>query len=171
MLILVTLNHHYSVLYLSIIDVVFMGHLWQLRSNAVMNICTSWRKALRNIWRVNGRTHCNIIASLSVYLPLEDALKHRFQKFHDNMLQTGSDFLKMIIQNALKNPFSIYCDIVVEVKLFQENSRDIIMERKMDTEAKVNVIKELIDIRDQTSNCNMLSVEEVSEMIDCLCTS
>ena len=41
----------------------------------------------------------------------------------------------------------------------------------MDTEAKVNVIKELIDIRDQTSDCNMLSVEEVIEMIDCLCTS
>ena len=41
----------------------------------------------------------------------------------------------------------------------------------MDTEAKVNVIKELIDIRDQTSDCNMLSMEEVSEMIDYLCTS
>ena len=137
-----------------------------------MNICTSWRKALRNIWRVNGRTHCNIIASLSDCLPLEEALKHRFQKFHDNILKTGSDFLRMIIQNALKNPFSIYCDNVIEAKLFQENSRDIInMERRMDTEAKVNVIKELIDVRDQTSDCNILSMEEVSEMIDCLCTS
>ena len=138
-----------------------------------MNICTSWRKALRNIWRVNGRTHCNIIASLSDCLPLEhveDALKHRFKKFHDNILKTGSDFLKMIIQNARKNPFPVYCDNVIEVKLFQEN-RDISLERKMDTEAKVNVIKELIDIRDQTSDYNMLSMEEVSEMIDCLCTS
>ena len=136
-----------------------------------MNICTSWTKALMNIWRVNGRTHCNIIGSLSDCLHLEDALKHRFQKFHDNILKTGSDFLKMIIQNALKNPFSIYCDNVIDVKLFKENSRDISMERKMDTEAKVNVIKELIDIRDQTSDCNMLSMEEVSEMIDFLCTS
>ena len=32
------------------------------------------------------------------------------------------------------------------------------MERKMGTKAIVNVIKELIDIRDQTSDCNMLSV-------------
>ena len=40
----------------------------------------------------------------------------------------------------------------------------------MDTEAKVN-FKELIDIRDQTSDCNMLSMEEVSELIECLCTS
>ena len=118
-LILVTLNHHCSVLYLSNIAAVFMGHLyllWQLRSNAVMNVCTSWRKALRNIWRVTGRTHCNIIASLSDCLPLEDALKHRFQKCYDNILKTGSDFLKMIIQNALKNPISIYCDNVIDFK-------------------------------------------------------
>ena len=94
--------------------------IWQLRCHAVMNICTSWRKALRNIlWRVNGRTHCNIIASLSDCLPLEDALKHRFQKFHDNILKTGSDFLKMIIQNALKNPFSIYLRKIVEILVWR----------------------------------------------------
>ena len=30
-----------------------------------MNICTSSRKALRNIQKVNGRTHCDVVALLS----------------------------------------------------------------------------------------------------------
>ena len=77
----------------------------------------------------------------------------------------------MIINNALRNPFILfiylsYCDDVIEVKLFQESSKDISMDRKMDTEAKINVLKELIDVRDQTSDCNMLSMEEVNELTD-----
>ena len=143
--------------------------LWQLRSKEVKTTCTSWRKALRNIWRINCRTHCDIVAMLSDCLPLEDALKHRFQKFHDNISKKGNNFLRMVVSIASRNPFSVYYDNLKECQRFQEDSKNICFDRKLSFEVKVNALKELIDIRDRISVCNALSLEEVNEMIDSLC--
>ena len=56
--------------------------LWPLhsRSTAVQKMCTDWRKALRSLWNVSARTHCDIIAALSNQMPLIITLEKRFIK-------------------------------------------------------------------------------------------
>ena len=82
---------HYSVVFLNNIVAVFMvlhcGLLWV---NGFRNICISWRKALRNIWKISNRTHCNLVAMLSDSEPLEQRLVQIFKKFIDKALMYGS---------------------------------------------------------------------------------
>ena len=143
--------------------------LWSLRSKAVMTLCTSWRKALRKIWGVHYMTHCNIVALLSDCPPLENALKYRFQKFHECIMRTGSDFMKLVIMNALRNPFSVFCDNRNEVNCFLEGEMNT--KQNDDTVSVVNVLKELIEIRNQVSVCDMFSLHEVEQMIEDICIS
>ena len=63
-------------------------------SNGFRNICISWRKALRKIWKISNRTHCKLVAMLSDSDPLEQRLVHIFKKFIDKALMYGSRLLK-----------------------------------------------------------------------------
>ena len=36
----------------------------------IQSLCVDWRKALRCVWSVNTRTHCDIISSLSNQFPI-----------------------------------------------------------------------------------------------------
>ena len=67
-------------------------------SNGFRNICISWRKALRKIWNINNRTHCNIVAMLSESDPLEQRLVQIFKMFSDIALMYGSRLLQSTIQ-------------------------------------------------------------------------
>ena len=41
---------------------VFYGSpLWPLEGAMIQSLCVDWRKALRCVWSVNNRTHCDII--------------------------------------------------------------------------------------------------------------
>ena len=60
--------------------------LWPLQSTAVQQICTDWRKALRSLWNVSPRTHCDIIAALANQMPLIITLEKRFIRFIVNNL-------------------------------------------------------------------------------------
>ena len=52
-----------------------------LQSNNVAKLCIAWRKALRRIWNVSPRMHCDVICLLSESIPLEICMKQRFLKF------------------------------------------------------------------------------------------
>ena len=44
--------------------------LWSLTSTLVESVCVDWRQALRYLWRVDPRTHCNLITAVSNQIPL-----------------------------------------------------------------------------------------------------
>ena len=44
--------------------------LWSLKSTIVEYMCVDWRRALRSLWRVDHRTHCELITSASNLIPL-----------------------------------------------------------------------------------------------------
>ena len=37
------------------------SRLWSLKSIIVESMCVDWRKASRSLWRVDPRTHCDLI--------------------------------------------------------------------------------------------------------------
>ena len=52
--------------------------LWLLTSGSVQSLCINWRKALRSLWKLSPRTHCDIITALSQNMPLIVNLEKRF---------------------------------------------------------------------------------------------
>ena len=49
--------------------------LWDLNSSVVKKVCVAWRKALRKLWRLPARTHCDIVALVSDCIPLDFSLE------------------------------------------------------------------------------------------------
>ena len=86
---------------------VFYGSpLWPLEGAMIQSLCVDWRKALRCVWSVNNRTHCDIITSLSNQFPLILRLKKRFIKLISNCLVSQNNIVKIISQVAICNPMS-----------------------------------------------------------------
>ena len=80
--------------------------MWPLEGAMIQSLCVDWRKALRCVWSVNNRTHCDIITSLSNQFPLILRLKKRFIKFIINCLVSQNNIVKIISQVAICNPMS-----------------------------------------------------------------
>ena len=81
---------------------VFYGSpLWPLEGAIVQSVCADWRKALRCVWSVKNRTHCDIITSLSNQFPLILSLKKRLIKFIRNGLSCQTKICIMIIFHVI----------------------------------------------------------------------
>ncbi len=89
--------------------------LWLLSSHIVNKHCTGWRKAIWKMWRLSHMTHCDVITLISDYIPLEVSLQLRFCKFSSNILKYGWNVVKTVAKVALRNPFSTYCNNVLEI--------------------------------------------------------
>ena len=48
---------------------------------SLRQVCVAWRKALRRVWRLSPRTHCNTIYLLSECEPMEVIIQRRFINF------------------------------------------------------------------------------------------
>lgn len=153
--------------------------LWLLSSHAVNNVCVSWRKALRKVWRLSPMTHCNVITLLSECYPLDICLKQRFCKFTSNILKYGSVILRSVMKAALKNPFSTFCKNYTEISSTCD-SQDMslchmaLVIRWYDTvpsdcKNKIGVLHDMIDVRDEWKKCDVLNIDEVHDIIEDIC--
>ena len=52
--------------------------LWSLKSTVFESMYVDWRKALRSLWRVDPRTHCDLITAVSNQIPLILSLSNIF---------------------------------------------------------------------------------------------
>jgi exonuclease III len=147
--------------------------LWNLNGKGVSDLCTSWRKALRNLWSVHYQTHCDIIIGLSGQLPLILNLQARFCRFITKCLQSQNDVVKLVSQFAICNPLSntgrnyldLYClnesNFVVDKKswFFKAENLSVIL----------GTLKELIEVRDGRMECETLNMMDVNALIIDLC--
>jgi len=60
--------------------------LWDLEHNAVISVCTAWRKGLRRVWGLPYNSHGSILAALALQLPLYDELHWRSLTFTQRCL-------------------------------------------------------------------------------------
>ena len=63
--------------------------LWDLRSKDAEKLYTSWNVTIRNVYRLERRTHRSLIEPLSGCLHLKTMLSSRFVKFHQELLKSS----------------------------------------------------------------------------------
>ena len=129
------------------------------------DFCVDWRKALRCVWSLNNRTHCDIITSLSNQFPLILSLKKRFIKFIRNSLVCQKNIVKIISQFAICNPMSNTGTLDSDGKLSIKSDMNDwhLISDKVCTE--IDVLLDLINIREGNISCDGFTVEEMNFMI------
>ena len=140
-----------------------------VKSNAAKSICTDWRKSLRSLWKVNHRTHCDIIIALSNQLPLITSLEKRFVKYITNSLYCANSFVNVVTKFA--NPmFSIGSNYRNLLNSHGElNCLNSILkwEEKKDT---ILTLRESTEIRDGLQECIGFTHDEIGAIILNICT-
>ena len=134
-------------------------------------MCVDWRKALRSLWRVDPRTHCDLITAVSKQIPLRKILI----KFISACLSTSNCIVKIITEIAICNPMSCSRDNYRELL----NGQGTLNLEPCPLSWKYNLtnlrndmytFKELIDIRDGIKECNGFTKAEISLFILNICT-
>ena len=136
--------------------------------------------SLRKIWRLSPMTHCNVVALISDSKPLDVSLKQRFCKFSYGIFKHGSMVLKAIATVAKNNPFSVYGNNYVDISsmyngdLVKFNILNTIYNKWVETiseelKSNVNVLQEMIEIRDGVKACVSLCMDDVQFIIDDIC--
>ena len=84
----------------------YRSPLWSISGAAVQALRDDWRKTLRSMWRLNPRTHCDLITALSSQIPLIVSLKKIIVKFINRCISSHNTTLQLIFCVAINNPFS-----------------------------------------------------------------
>ena len=132
------------------------------------------RKALRCVWSVNNRTHCDIITSLSNQFPLILRLKKRLIKFISNCLVSQNNIVKIISQVAICNPVSNTCS---NYRCTSDSDGKLSIKSNMNDWhlipdnvcTKIDVLHDLIYIREGNISCDVFTGEEIDFMIYAIC--
>ena len=148
--------------------------LWDLRSKSVGTICTAWRKALRKLWGLAPLTHGDVIALLSDSLPLLVILKERFSKFVHKAMNHNSPVINSVAKLSIANPWSNcsanYRQILNECgTMYDVSVHDIgrVWQAGLSnvTTSNVNVLSEMLDIRNGLKTFNILDDDDVNCII------
>ncbi len=130
------------------------------------------------MWRVSLMTHCNIITLLSESKPLELGLMQRFCKFGKTIFQKGLPLIQSIGNIAIYGPRSSfgmnYCEIRCKYDDDFNNAHVMIDQNRNDSLnyqmiQNVNVLKDMIDVRDCVKECAILNMDDVMYIIDDIC--
>ena len=76
----------------------------------------------------------------------------------------GSRLLKSTIQMACLNPTSVYCSNANEAEQIIANYNN----EDNEVQCTVDILRDLLDIRDGMKECDLLSKDEIGQMIDFL---
>ena len=71
-------------------------------SNYVETFYTAWRKAIRAIWKLPFRTHCNLLPGINNILPIDVMLEQRCIKFIWTLLHSPNIIVNSVIRSAIK---------------------------------------------------------------------
>ena len=61
----------------------------------------AWRKAIRAIWKLLFRTHCNLLHGINDTLPIDVMLEQRFIKFIWTLLHSPNIIVKYVMRSAI----------------------------------------------------------------------
>ena len=148
--------------------------LWLLNSNEVEAVCVAWRKALRNVWKLHPQSHCNIVSALAG-IPLKVSLKLRFLKFFNNCTKSKNAVAKSIAAMCISNPTSCagrnYRYLLDNNGVLKVTELYDWQNMLHDMTDSLNVLREMIDVRDGFKNCMYFNIEEVNYVIEDICVN
>ena len=148
----------------------------------------TWRKALRQIWRLSNRTHCYIVKCLSSGNCDLHMFVNRFLKFFLNMYNHSVSVIRHVCRVSLCSSLSvlyenfIFCcnalkfeQNLVLAKTSQEISKIVRSFfnsncKNVTNQCCTDVVRELCNVRDKMSQC-ILNRDEVQCIINVLCTN
>ena len=142
-------------------------------------IYKAWRMALRRVWRVPWRTHCNLLPHLAEVMAPELWFAKRAINFVNLAINSQNQYVKSVSNMGLHGSYSIFGGNVrwlqykynLDVKQIYRQWNDVCKgEQHIPLIRQAVQIKELCYMRDRYYNENFTR-EEISEIIEYLCTS
>ncbi len=130
------------------------------------------------MWHVSPMTHCNIITLLSQSKPLELGLMQRFCKFGKTIFQKGSPLIQYIGNIAIYEPRSVFGMNYCEIKCKYDddfNTAHVMIDQNWNYSLNyqmiqsVNVLKDMIQVRDCVKECAILNIDDVMYIINDIC--
>ena len=80
--------------------------LWNFGSNYVETYYIAWSKAIRAIWKLPFRTHCNLLHGINHTIPIDVMLEQRCIKFIWTLLHSPNNIVKSVMRSAINNGYS-----------------------------------------------------------------
>ena len=72
-------------------------------SKKIEDIYVLWHKAIRRIFKLPYRTHCNLLPLIVNDLPIDVQLHLRFLKFSLNSVSSDNDIIAICAKHAINN--------------------------------------------------------------------
>ena len=165
-----------STLFMSQCSSLYGCHLWNLDDNKIKELCTAWNVSSRNILGLDARTRTYLISPLMKAMPIRDIIMHRMLSFFLNGINHKSNVISYFFKNLLTSNSSVMLRNVntilqkanIEYKdIFHINKNFVKQKFKENTaqpDWRVNMVKELLDIRDKQLH-SILEQNEVNIML------
>ena len=158
--------------------------LWDLSSKEVQSFYTSWRKAVRYIWRIPHRTHNRLLPLICGDPPVETQIHRRFINFISKVVNSNNIIVKTcgnLVINGSQSSASKSLTLIASKYGLDKHSlvsscwQSLFSFRdnedfSQDDEKSAAFIRELCEARDGKLKTN-LSRAELGEIIDFVCTS
>lgn len=160
----------------------FYGCLLLPFSSCLKKLAVTWRKALRQVWRLSNRTHCAILRGLHSGLCDMHMFVGRWLKFVTNIVNNGSEIVQLIYKLAMDMPSTLLSRNTDYCLTFLNNDNfDAIMQPNVGTFVKMkcsacktqmnsNTVIELCNARDRLSDC-VLNQNEILFIIEDICSN
>ena len=157
--------------------------LWDLMSKDAEKLYRTWNVTVRNVYRLDRRTHRNLIEPLSNCLHLKGMLLSRFVSFHRELLKSRKfsvRFLARLQQNDLRTSAGRTLHSLLEEcrifgydleKLTPGRVKSCVRYAPVTSEWEVKLAKELLALRDRQLVVNGFGHDEVEEMFNYICTN
>ena len=166
--------------FLSQCSALYGCHLWNLDDNKVKELHTAWNVSCRKVLGIDPRTRTHLLSHLMNSMTIENIIMHRMSSFFLNGLNHPNNVVNTFFKNVLVSNSSVmlrnlntiqnklkikYGDFLIlkkyEIRKFFETNN-------IESNWRVNMIKELLNIREQQLVCN-LTQNETKELLQYVC--
>ena len=158
--------------------------LWNLQSKNCEKLFNAWSVAVRNVMKVDRKTHRHLIESLSGYPHIKTVLYARYVKFYQSMINSPKFSIRFLARLFEKDKRSVLGKTLRHtLDVCNLNSRNIdhltpsLVKRKMEYvrtpaghEWVADMAQELINVRDSKIEVHGFMTDEIIDMLDFVCT-
>ena len=142
-------------------------HLWSLEDNKIKELYTAWHVGCRKVLGLDSRTRTYMLSHLLKTMPIEDLISYRMCCFFLNGMNNSNSIIKSFFSNSLVSSSSCIMrnlNIILD-KIHLRFSDFLSMNKNelkrqfvnlhLDADWRVNMIRELLDIRDNQLECGL----------------
>ena len=157
------------------------SNLWELYSDNVNKLYSSWNTAVKVLFKLPYSTHRYFIEPISEINHVKTMLCSRFIAFNENLRSSPKLCIRLLFNMCKNDARTILCKNVTNIERECGLSRDILSKQfvkktlkfspvHQDNVWKVNIVKELLAIKFNDVQVDNFTHAEIDHMISFLCT-